>query len=538
MQLKTPSSILCLGATLACLVPFCAPVFAHGFGERYDLPVPMHWVIVAACWIVAASFLITPFFKSKAPKSAAFFNLNLNASNKAFQAPALNSWRQRLGLWVSCALLLLTWGCAAFGIEDPLMNFAPTFIWIVWWLGVSFACMVLGNFWPQCDPWMGFYLFTTGLFQRLTSTKNFAHRKPVVTPFKQWPTGLGRWPACATLLIWCGLEIVYPIASMPHRLGVFIALYSIYMWLGMAYFGPAQWRAHADGFSLYFELLGQTRQMILNSTRSLFNTEPKQRQRTGSIPPQMNSLKPAEAPLSTIALVIAMFTSVLFDGLHAGPVWLVFEKFSTHIPFLNHDVNGFFTGALGLVTLWAALLLVFTLICALTRRLFLLVPQYKRFQVQLNFSTIGLAYSFLACLLPIALAYLLAHNFSAFFIQGQNIIALASDPLGWGWNLLGTAHFYPDITLIDAKLTWYVATFSIVIGHVISVLMAHQVACHYSEQLHALSFNAMLEDPTLEYEVTTIKPWILNIPMTLVMIGFTALSLSIIAEPLTNSLSG
>lgn len=38
-------------------------VRAHGFGERYDLPIPMSWVIVAACWVVLLSFLLTPFLK-------------------------------------------------------------------------------------------------------------------------------------------------------------------------------------------------------------------------------------------------------------------------------------------------------------------------------------------------------------------------------------------------------------------------------------------------------------------------------------------
>ena len=124
---------------------------------------------------------------------------------------------------------------------------------------------------------------------------------------------------------------------------------------------------------------------------------------------------------------------------------------------------------------------------------------------------LDISHNFALSLLPIAAAYLMAHNFSSFFLQGQNIFALLSDPFGKGWDIFGTAHFYPDITLIDAKLTWYVATISIVTGHVISVLWADNIAMNYVES----------------------NPWFLNLPMTLVMIAFTALSLSIIAEPLT-----
>ena len=108
---------------------------------------------------------------------------------------------------------------------------------------------------------------------------------------------------------------------------------------------------------------------------------------------------------------------------------------------------------------------------------------------------------------------------SSLFIQGQNIIALASDPLGLMWNIFGTASYYPDIALIDAKVTWYVATCSIVMGHIASVFMGHRAALALSHQsIQSISSRFI---------------WVLNLPMTFLMIAFTALSLSIIAEPLT-----
>jgi hypothetical protein len=67
---------------------------------------------------------------------------------------------------------------------------------------------------------------------------------------------------------------------------------------------------------------------------------------------------------------------------------------------------------------------------------------------------------------------------------------------------VGTAHFYPDITLIDAKLTWYVASISIVLGHVLSIFMAHQTASHLSAQLRKVSFEAMLRDGGHAFEFT------------------------------------
>jgi len=134
-------------------------------------------------------------------------------------------------------------------------------------------------------------------------------------------------------------------------------------------------------------------------------------------------------------------------------------------------------------------------------------------------------------LIPIAVAYLLAHNFSTFFIQAQSIIALSSDPFGWQWNLFGTARFEVDVSVIDAKLTWYVATLSIVLGHMVSIVKSHRAAQLY---LESLKFERNDSIENLNSQTLNVKAWKLNIPLTLLMMAFTALSLSIIAEPLAN----
>ena len=51
----------------------------------------------------------------------------------------------------------------------------------------------------------------------------------------------------------------------------------------------------------------------------------------------------------------------------------------------------------------------------------------------------SLAPEFVLSLVPIAFAYMVAHYFSLFVIQGQFAIPLLSDPLGKGWDLFGTA---------------------------------------------------------------------------------------------------
>ena len=63
-----------------------------------------------------------------------------------------------------------------------------------------------------------------------------------------------------------------------------------------------------------------------------------------------------------------------------------------------------------------------------------------------------LARSFAHTLAPIAFAYAIAHYFSLLVFQGQALIYLASDPLGTGANLLGTANTQVELhaDLLDA----------------------------------------------------------------------------------------
>ena len=115
-------------------------------------------------------------------------------------------------------------------------------------------------------------------------------------------------------------------------------------------------------------------------------------------------------------------------------------------------------------------------------------------------------------LIPIAAAYNLAHIFSSLLIQGQTVFQLLSDPLGRQWDLFGTARFYPDISVVDARLTWYVAVTSIVAGHVVSIWLAHRLALGLR-----------------------LSPWrtaLAMMPLTCLMLAYTAVSLVVIAEPM------
>jgi hypothetical protein len=88
--------------------------------------------------------------------------------------------------------------------------------------------------------------------------------------------------------------------------------------------------------------------------------------------------------------------------------------------------------------------------------------------------TLGaVAQMFILSVVPIAIAYHLAHYLSLFVFEGQVVISRLSDPFGFGWDLFGTAAYKQDLTIMNAKFVWYFSITSIIIGHIAAVYLAH-----------------------------------------------------------------
>ena len=61
-------------------------------------------------------------------------------------------------------------------------------------------------------------------------------------------------------------------------------------------------------------------------------------------------------------------------------------------------------------------------------------------------------------------------------ILGQFAPPLASDPLGYGWDLLGAADVAPNLAPLSPNAVWYVQVGSLVAGHVAGLAIAHDRA--------------------------------------------------------------
>ena len=95
-------------------------------------------------------------------------------------------------------------------------------------------------------------------------------------------------------------------------------------------------------------------------------------------------------------------------------------------------------------------------------------------------------------LVPIAVAYVVAHYFSLVALQGQALASLASDPLGNGANIFGTASISVNYGLLSAGTIWAVQVIALVAGHVGGLVLAHDRALTtYADHRRAVALAAL-----------------------------------------------
>ncbi len=108
---------------------------------------------------------------------------------------------------------------ALFGTTEPLENLAPTWVYVVFWLGLPFLSFLLGDVWRALSPWRaiadGWVWLAGGRGGRDDPARSRAY-----------PERLGRWPAAVALFAFVALELAYSDPSSPRVLAFAIAVYT------------------------------------------------------------------------------------------------------------------------------------------------------------------------------------------------------------------------------------------------------------------------------------------------------------------------
>lgn len=410
------------------------PLIAHGIQGRADLPVPL----IAFYWAAAVVLVISFVGLAVGWRRPLLLRWHGRGGSGGDPRPAgRRSAVQFLAGLVGFLLLMLVSASALFGSTDLNRNFAPVAIFVAWWIGIALAAGLVGDLWRMMHPiaWMA----------RLLGVP--ATRDP-------WPPRMGVWLAVGGLLVFTWLELVYPTAANVRLLGALVVGWSVVTFAGMLAWGTDTWLDHGEPFAVY--------------TRVLSHMAPR---RDGVWRAPVVGLTAMRGVPGTVALVGLLIGSVSYDGLSRTLWWKqrvaeatarlvdggAIEPRSAQLLFGSFGLVGLVLLAIGAFVgaAWAA-------------RTVGRLPRTTAWGPT--------ASAFAPSLVPIALAYVVAHYFSYFWFQAQRLVALASDPFGSGADLFGTAGFQIDYSTLSANAIWAVQVGAIVVGHVLGLVLAHDRA--------------------------------------------------------------
>ena len=407
--------------------------YAHGFGSKIDLPIPgyLYWFGGGAA-VIASFAIISLFVRSKAhDDSYRTYNLrNVGIVDALYRNKSLlNVFKV-----ISVSLLILTILTGVLGSQFPVKNFAPTFVWVVWWGGFIWLHILFGDSWNFVNPWKN-------IFELIKFDEK---------PLRQYPDKLKSWPAFGFFLIFAWIELVYPTPAHPQFLGNIIFVYSIIVLAGMRVFGKDKWLDNCEPFTVFFNFVSSFSATRVTSDGKIL------------LRPIASGLLDARYRFDQLCFLILILSVVSFDGLISTLFWYDVIGIDAFGGSGRYDV--IYVNTVGIIVSFLGFFSIFYSFVAISRAI-----------TKTDITTLDLAQKFVPALLPISIVYHLAHYSAYFFLNGQLIIKLISDPFGFGWDIFGTSS-YEIVRTIDFIFLWNYQVAVIVIGHILSVYIAHRIS--------------------------------------------------------------
>jgi len=437
--------------------------FAHGLVQRANLPIPEEMFFGAAAVVLIVSFLALAALWPQPKLEGDRWRPLPGRLGRLLGSDALEALCGAAGV----ALLAVVVVAGLAGTENGLDNFAPTFVFITFWVGLAFASALLGNVFAAFSPWRAVGRATGWIVRRAGGTPR--HRA--------YPEWLGRWPAAAGLFAFAWIELASGWSEDPRMVAFAVLGYTAVTLAAQAVYGVDTWTRRGEAFAVYFGLFARI---------SPF----ERRDGVVGVRPPLGGLPHLDVVPGTVGLVLVMIGTVTFDGISVGQLW---ADLTGDAAFESPEL----VATLGLIGGVAVVSAFYALGVAGART------------VGGNLSAARLRRAFVHSLVPIALVYVAAHYLTLLVFEGQGIAYLSSDPLGEGWDLFGTAGATIDYGALSQNQAWYLQVGFVVVGHVAALILAHD--------------RALALYPETKLAVRS-QYWMLA-----VMVGFTMLALWLLA---------
>ena len=492
----TLSRITFLFLAFAC-VPF--ELHAHSFGVVYTLPVPFWLYAWASAATLIVSFLIVGVFASSKSLSS------VRVTQEKTFPMQIHGWQLFILKALSVFFLFLCIATGLLGSPNPYGNFNMTFFWIIFILGFAYLTAVIGDLFALINPLRSLADIVTKVFPR------FNHGR------FRYPDTFAYWPALLLYMGFIWLELFG--GTKPHSLSLLLAGYTVFSLFGVWLVGAKAWFRYCEFFSVFLRLIARMAPIEFERTP---DQEVSRRFRfrwplSGLLEPLTSNRK----SLSLLMFVLFMLSATAFDGLHEAKVWVYWfwaELYPAYLAdYLGSNPLAAYPKLREIYAFWQAGWLTaspFIYLLFYMTGIFLMYCLTRKHAETPSIRILALRFS--ASLLPIVLVYHITHYYTLIQSQGVKIIALASDPFSFGWNLFGTAKWFQRTIVPDVATVWHVQVALILIGHIAAVYIAH---------LEALNIYGNRKTAAIS-----------QIPMLVLMVAFTVVGLWILSQPLQASL--
>jgi hypothetical protein len=474
------AAVLCLSVAVAAWTGG-GVAHAHTLVTPYDLPIPFSLYVYACVVTLLLTFAVLAFV----PPTAT------SAHRPSRPVIRLGRTLPMVGQAAAVALLGLTIAAGLWGTPTPVANIAPTLFWVGMLLGLTAVTAVFGDVFQIVNPWR--------VLLRVLHVG--------AQPLLRYPSVLASWPAFACYLALSWLELMAP--PRPSLLAWALLAYTCLTAAGATLFGRDLWFRHSELFSVFFRIIGMLAPVayVRGSTSEDGNWFARVR------PLLSGTLEDKPHHISQLLFVLFMLAGTTYDGVWqtsfwAGLYWrnlmawfhpLWGDDMARAQAFLAPGYVVYQRG--GLIAAPFVYLAVYLMVMAVMRAVT---------GGRIPAHTLALRFAF--SMVPIALAYMLAHSWTLLLTVMPVIPFLLTDPFGAGWNLLALPRLSAEPAPLDMGQAWHVEVALILLGHIASVYLAHLIAQRTFAARHQV--------------------WLSELPLLALMVGYTFIGLSVLSLPL------
>jgi hypothetical protein len=462
-------------------------IVAHVFLAPYTLPVPF-WLYLYGC---AATLVIS--FALLAYLATSGLTTHRESRHELVTGPLTRR------LWGGVVLLLRAGALAALvlsitagfaGPANPALNIGMTLFWVCFLLAFVYLTVVVGDLYEWISPW------------RTLSAALERAGIDVDRPRLGYPRAASYWPAVAlyVALVWIELFAL----PRPFTLAVALTVYTVVTLGGVLAFGRAVWLRHGEVFGVFFSVIGalapigyppgggDTPRVVLRR-------------------PLSGASRRRADDTSLVVFILFMLSSTTYDAIHETYLWIGWY-WQRLLPLLQPLWGTDVIAAQATLTTgywwyqWLGLVASPLFYLLLYLAVLWMAAGLTRAGVRLGALSGLLVFS----LVPIAVAYHATHYAPSMLQQLPALLPQLADPFGRGWLLLSFQ--YRPAAPLPMSIVWHLQVAVLLIGHVAGVYLAHLAA--------------------LGVFPTRVQGIMSQLPMLVLMVGYTCLGLWVLSLPL------